>query len=256
MKKSIDICRIVLKIIMGSLLLVLPACAPTPPPPPTPTSSSTASLTPSPTATATLTPTATFTFTPSPMPTPLAPDIGQQVIFSESFDDMDFPFGICGAAHIESGVLVVERSPENPSPCGMFSGGLYGNDPIPADTTLLVLFKTNHNFNVAVHAGTQPENIFRRFAFSVYQGAEWGLGTGEEYKSWKASMPKLNSWYYFSLKHSGNGDIDARVWERDNPENGSTFHLNAGTEWGTLPVYFVADFVDAPFSVDEIQIVK
>src|SRR5215510_10312801 len=146
--------RSIFYIIGICFLLFLVACYPVTSVPSTHVPSRTHTWTPNPTntstSTATFTPSATFTITPTS--TPLVEGLGQ-VIFSESFDDMDFPFGICGEPHIETGVLVVEGTLENPSPCGIFSGGIYGIEPIPADTTLIVLFKTNSDFNIGIHTG-------------------------------------------------------------------------------------------------------
>jgi hypothetical protein len=256
MKKSIRECHIALKLIMGCLLLVLPACDPTLTPTFTPTSSSIPSLTPSPTATATLTSTATFTFTPSPTPTPLVAGIGQ-VIFSESFDDMDFPFGICGAAHIESGVLVVERGPENPSPCGMFSGGIYGYNPIPVDATLLVRFKTNIDFNIGIHYG--DSNNYHRFTYGITRGiATWDLMKVDVsgLTTWRTNGTRADEWYYFSLHRLANGKVHAKLWQEDDPSNITEFQVTFDSEWATLPLTFVADFVHVPFYLDEYQIVK
>ena len=213
----------------------------------------TPSSTDTPVSTVTVQPTATST--PSPTPTPLVTGLGQ-VVFSESFDDIDFPFYICGTAQIESGILVVERGPEEISLCGMFSGGIYGIDPIPPDTTAVILFRTNRNFNIGVHTGDYRDQTLRRFTFGLFQGGTWDLAKGQEVKTWGAHAPRIDSWYYFSIKRSANGDVDAQLWERDNPENIIEFHGNLGPEWGALPLTFVADFVEVPFFLDEYQVLK
>jgi uncharacterized protein YbdZ (MbtH family) len=82
-----------------------------------------------------------------------------------------------------------------------------------------------------------------------------GMDT-DRYNSWPAYATIPGRWYYFSLKRSSNGDVVAKVWERDNPKNISKFEGNLGAEWGTLPFTFVADFKDAPFLIDEYQLLK
>ena len=229
-----------------------------------------------PAVTVTVTPSITVMYTPSltytPIPTvtvqpsatsipiststPLVAGLGE-VIFSEGFDDMDFPFGICGAAHIESGILVVERGPEEPSACGIFSGGIYGIDLIPPDATVVVLFKTTSDFNIGLHTGSYQDETLRRFTFGLTQEiGSWDLGVGSAYKTWRVGAPHVDSWYYFSIKSSASGNIDARLWERDQPENMIEFHENLGDEWGTLPLTFVSDFKDVPFLVDEYQVLQ
>jgi hypothetical protein len=132
----------------------------------------TPSLTDSPAPTATLQPSATST--PRPTLTPLASDLGQ-VVFSESFDDLNMPFDVCGTSRIESGVLIVERETEAGSPCGIFAGGIYARDPLPPNTTLIILFKTTHDFNVGIDAGTYGDETLRRFTFSLAQGTAAGI---------------------------------------------------------------------------------
>jgi hypothetical protein len=212
------------------------------------------SRTATPPATSTQTPSATVP--PSPTPTPLVEGLGQ-VVFSESFDDLDFPFDICGKAHIESGVLVVERGPEDPSPCGIFSGGIYGRDPIAIDTTAIILFKTTSDFNVGVHTGNYTDETLRRFTFGLSQGiGTWDIGYGSFLKSQQTRVPGVDTWYYFSIRHSSDGDFEAKLWQQDTPQYVIEFHGNLGPEWGTLPFTFVSDFTDVPFLVDEFQILK
>ena len=213
----------------------------------------TPSLTHTPTPTETAQPSATFT--PTLTPTPLVAGLGQ-VIFSESFEDTDFPFSICGKARTESGVLVVERGPEDPSPCGMFSGGIYGVQAIQPDMVAVVLFKTNSDFNIGVNVGL-PTDEYHRFSFGITQGiATWDMAKGQNVTTWRTHATRVDSWYYFSIQRSANGHVDAKLWERANPKNVIEFHANLGSEWGTLPFFFVADFKDVPFFMDEYQVLK
>ncbi|MFT3895859.1 MAG: hypothetical protein QM730_29925 [Anaerolineales bacterium] len=251
-----------ISITMICVLLLTFACAPAPSVPPTTVPSIAATSTPHPTET--LTPTATIlpsaTLPPSPTTTPLIANAGQ-VSFSESFEDMSFaPLNFCGKGRIESGALVVERDPVNKKQCGMFAGGIYNDFPLSPDTTLIVLFRASKDFNIGVHAGDYQTETLRRFTYTLTPGiGSWDLMTGMDtdlYNSWPANATIPEHWYYFSLKRSSNGDLVAKVWERDNPKNLSKFEGNLGVEWGTLPLTFVTDFKDAPFLLDEYQILK
>jgi hypothetical protein len=79
---------------------------------------------------------------------------------------------------------------------------------------------------------------------------------GGQGKRWQTRAPHVGSWYYFSIRRSAEGDVDARVWERDKPENTIEFHENLGPEWGTLPLIFLTDFKGVPFLLDEYQFLK
>jgi hypothetical protein len=234
------------------------ACRPAPVVMATSTPSVTVTLTSSPTntpaPTVTIQPSATFT--PSPTITPLVPDLGQ-VLFSENFDDMELPFYICGAAHIESGVLVVERGPEEPSPCGMFSGALYGNEPISVDTTLLVRFKTTSDFNIGIHAGEYGSDTLRRFSYGITQGiGTWDLMQGNNIQTWRTHGTTADRWYTFSIRLSSTGNVQGKLWQVDDPKDTTVFEVTLGDGWDALPYYFVSDFKDVPFLVDEYQILS
>jgi hypothetical protein len=245
--------------IMVCFILIAFACSPSPGIPPTPIQGVTSTSTPKPTDTPTPTMiiAPTVTFTPSPTPTPLVADRGQ-VLFSESFDDEDFPFSICGKGRVESGLLVVENDPADEAHlCGMFSGGIYGTNTIPPDTTLVVLFKTTSDFNIGIHTGDYKDGSIRRFSFGITQGiGTWDLMIGKVYEGWRVHGTSADRWYYFSIKYSTNGEVDTKLWERDNPKNVTEFQGNLGAEFATNHLYFVADFKDVPFLVDEYQILK
>jgi hypothetical protein len=126
------------------ILLGFFACSPVPRVVLTPTPSNTVTSMPSPTNTSSLIPTFTpsATYTPRPTLTPLVKDQGQ-VIFSESFNDPEFPFDVWGPGWIRSGALALERQPGYTSPAGIWPfGGIYGKDPIPPGRTTVFYSKS------------------------------------------------------------------------------------------------------------------
>jgi len=190
---------------------------------------------------------------------PLVTGLGQ-VTFNEHFDDLVFPFNIYGPARIESGVLVLEREAGYQSPPDMWpTGGIYGIAPITPDTTTVVLFKVNGStgFNIGYHVGDYETESLRRFNFS--SSGSWNLYKGKStspIKSWKSRQARANTWYFCSLRRSANGDMDIKLWQRDNPESIISFHGNLGPEWETLKLTFFADFRYGSFMLDEYQNLK
>ena len=215
----------------------------------------TPSPTPTRTPTATLQPSATPI--PSATPTPLVTGLGQ-VIFSESFDDWTFPFNfnIYGPGEIEANALVMEREAGYQPPPDMWpTNGLYGIDPIPPEVTTVILFKAKSGtlFNIGYHNDAYGTDELRRFSYNGGAGT-WDLYFGKRgIKHWNASQLRVDTWYYFSITRSLNGDITAKIWMRDPPKSQIEFHGNLGPEWSTLELTFVIDFRGGSFTLDEYQ---
>lgn len=213
----------------------------------------TPSLTPTLTPTATLQPSATPI--PSATPTPLVTDLGQ-VIFSESFDELAFPFNLYGPGRIEANALVMEREAGYQPPPDMWpTNGLYGTSPIPPEVTTVILFKAKSGtlFNIGYHNDAYGTDELRRFSYNGGAGT-WDLYFGKRgIKHWNASQLRVDTWYYFSITRSLNGDITAKIWMRDPPKSQIEFHGNLGPEWSTLELTFVIDFRGGSFTLDEYQ---
>jgi len=228
----------------------------------TSTTNTTATSSPNSTDTPAPTPTRQPSATPIPsaIPTPLATGLGQ-VVFSESFDDLALPFNIYGPSRIEGGALVMEREEGyQPLPDMWPTDGLYGIAPVAPGETTIILFKVTGDidFNIGYHTGAYGTDTLRRFSFNSASGT-WNLSEGKSatpIKSWKARQPRSNTWHYFSITRSANGDMDARLWESGRPETMFQFQGNLGPEWGTLPLTFVVDFRWGTFTLDEYQILK
>ena len=204
---------------------------------------------------------------PSATPTPLVADLGQ-VVFSENFDDQDFPFNVYGPYRIEnfsphqngSGILVLEREEGYQPPPDMWpTDGLYETSSIALGVTSIILFKTagNINFNIGYHTGVYGTDSLRRFNYN--SSGRWDLyeeKSATTIKSWNARSTRTNVWYYFSITRSANGDMDAKLWEQGKPETMFKFHGNMGTEWGRLNLTFFVDFRWGSFMLDEYQELK
>ncbi len=211
------------------------------------------SLTPTLTSTATIQPSATPI--PSITPTPLVTGLGQ-VIFSESFDEWAFPFNIYGPGRIEANALVMEREAGYQPPPDMWpTNGLYGTRSIPPEVTTVILFeaKSGTQFNIGFHNNAYGTDELRRFSFNEGAGT-WDLYIGKRnVKQWNASRLRFDTWYYFSITRSVNGDITAKIWRRDSPKSQIEFHGNLGPEWSTLELTFLIDFRGGTFTLDEYQ---
>jgi hypothetical protein len=247
------------------LIFFLQACG-TATPTSTPVPLPTFTLTSRPTNTPTTTPVSTATIqpsatpTPTATPTPLVANLGQ-VIFSENFDNLDFPFNVYGPAWIEGGVLVLEREKGYQPPPNMWPfGGIYGTLPVQPGITTIVLFKTirGTTFNIGYHTGVYGTESLRRFSFnSGLEQSQWDLYKGKfPIKSWSVRQSNFETWHYFSITRSTNGDIDAKIWERDKPKTMLKFHGNLGPEWGTLELTFFIDYHLGSFMLDEYQDLK
>lgn len=252
-----------LYITMISLILIAYACSPastvslaTTTPRAAVIDTSTSTYTPQPTQT--LQPTVTHTQTPSPTLTPLVPDRGQ-VLFSENFDDLDFPFDVYGPKRIESGVLVLDKTPP-----GEMANGIYGRIPIPMGATTLVLFKTvgGTEFNIGYHTGDYGTESIRRFSLNSGAGV-WDLYNGNAVgrgnfpvTSWRERKLHYDTWHYLSLTRTPEGTIEAKIWKKDNPDEIIEFYRDLGAEWGTLDFTFFVDFTGGSFLIDEYQEVK
>jgi hypothetical protein len=78
-------------------------------------------------------------------------------------------------------------------------------------------------------------------------------GNNVPIKHWDARQPRSDTWYYFSLKRTANGDTYAKLWERDKPDSSMEFHGNLDSEWSALEVAFFADYRTGSFFLDEYQ---
>ena len=223
----------------------------------------------SPISTDTLVPAATSTVKPSATPdptltfTPLVSDLGQ-VIVGEGFDDLTFQlkFDYWGPAQIESGVIMLEREAGYKSPPGLWPyGGINTLHPVAPGTTTLVLFqvKNGATFNIGYHTGNYGEDSLRRFTYNSGQGTwDWYYGNptangNYPIKQWRARPVNLGVWHYFMIKRSSNGDVEAKLWERDHPATMIQFHENLGPEWGTLELSFFIDYHKGTLFLDEYQ---
>jgi hypothetical protein len=215
------------------------------------------------TPTGTLIPTAILSPSSTPFPTvtptPLVADLGQ-VIFSESFDDPDFPFNVYGPKRIEAGILVLDETAADQQ-----ANGIYAPFSVPAGATTIVLFKTTSGttYNIGYHTGDYGTESLRRFSLNsslgkwdLYEGNPDSNGGNSPIKSWNASQLHSSTWNYLLLTRSANGDMDAKIWERDKPETLFRFHGNLGSEWGTLELTFFVDFRSGSFMLDEYQDLK
>ena len=182
---------------------------------------------------------------------PLIANLGQ-VVLNESFEDLDFPFTFPGVGRIESSVLLLE-SPGN---------GLYASFLVEPDVTTIILFKTTPGtqFNIGYHTGGYGTETLRRFSYEssisrweLYEGNVDANGGNIPINRWQASPLQFNNWHYFLLTRSANGDIDAKIFERDNPQNMIELHENLGSEWGQLPLSSFIDFRLGSMLVDEYQ---
>jgi hypothetical protein len=213
--------------------------------------------TPSHTATAIILP--SLTASPTITLTPLVPDRGQ-VLFSEGFDDLTFPFDFWGPGRIESGSLILEREPEYVSPPNLWPyGGINKRSPVLPGVTTIILFRKTGNatFNMGYHIGDYSTGMVSRFSYNSGKGT-WDIyhGSTLDVAEIQTRQSNFNQWHYFSITRSANGDFDARIWERDNPENAFHFQGNLGSEWGTLEFTFFADYHLGSFVLDEYQELK
>jgi hypothetical protein len=264
--------RAVLSITILCGIFISFACSPNPSVAATPVPSNTVATTytptPIPTDTPTPAPTATIqpSITPSPTvtPTPLVADLGQ-VIFSESFDNLGFDFDYWGPARVEAGVVVLEREIGYKPPAGLWPyGGIGTKFPILPDTTTIVLFKVTSGttFNIGYHNNKYGDESLRRFSYNSGEGKwdwyEGHLTSSGNYplKQWKARQSNFYTWHYFLIKRSANGDIEAKMWERDKPKTLFEFKGNLGPEWGTLELTFFIDYHKGSFLLDEYQNLK
>lgn len=211
-------------------------------------------ITPGPTATAIILPSLTPSLTITP--TPLVPDLGQ-ALFSEGFDDITFPFNFWGPGRIESGALILEREPDYVSPPNLWPyGGINKMTPVPPDVTTVILFKKTGNatFNIGYHVGDYSTEKVSRFSYNSGRGT-WDIyhDSTQDVEEILARKSDFSQWHYFSITRSANGDFDARIWERDNPENSFRFQGNLGSEWGALEFTFFADYHLGSFVLDEYQ---
>lgn len=249
----------VISFLIASFLFFPSACSSVPSALPIVTSTQTSSATLSPIDTQQPTETIAPSVTPLPTATttPLVPELGQ-VLFSENFEDINFQFAnIYGPGRSESGVLIMERGKNYPSPPGMWpTGGIYGINPISLDITILILFKSSREnvFHIGYHNNKyESSSDLRAFAFNS-GFATWQLHTGNSPdKLWHTHQPRPDVWHYFSITRTASGDIYARIWERDNPEAKIEFDENVGTEWGELDLTFYIDFRGGTLMVDEYQ---
>lgn len=207
----------------------------------------------------TVTPPPPLTFTPTPTVTPLIPEIGQ-VIFHESFDDLDFPFNVIDPPRIESGVIILGSPGTDQAP----GNGIYGTIPVPPGATTIVLFKTmgGTEFNIGYHTGEYRTPSLRRVSFNSATGA-WDIYLGEENRGdkppaerWQDLRLHYDTWHYFSITCTTEGEIFVRIWDRDDPSSMIEFQRNMGSEWGTLPFTFFVDFQAGSFLIDEYQVVQ
>ena len=246
-----------LYITMISLLFFVFACAPAPSVSDTTTPGTTSTY--APTSTDMPKPTEIIqpSVTPTDTPTPIVAGMGQ-VVFSESFDDLEFPFNINGPQRIESGVLVLDV------PAGEPGNGIYGTIPVPPGATTILLFKTVGGtvFNIGYHSGDYETESLRRISYNSSTGA-WDIYIGEEkgprnypVEIWKDLHLRFDTWRYFSITRTVNGEIFVKLWERDNPASLVEFQRNLGGEWGALPFTFFVDFRAGSFLLDEYQDVQ
>ena len=213
------------------------ACSPVPSLPATATASAAAA----PTFTAAPESTATPILSAVPLATstPMVTGLGE-VVFAEDFDGQEFAgaFAIYGSSHIDDGALVMElRDGEAQPPAGSFSHELYGSFNIEPGMTALFRFRikpeTAFQIGYLVRDGGNGKPV--RFDFNSGAG-HWELvGDGSQLLNvWQAQQPRADVWQYFSIHRSANGDVDAKLWEADNPTQVIEFHQNLGEEWGTL----------------------
>ena len=253
----------IIRIIILVLFVLPAACAPAVGTPSgsavTAIGTATEKFTPTETPAPTETPQLTLTFTPTPTVTPLVPGLGQ-VIFHESFDDMDFPFNVIDPPRIESGVIILGSPGTDQAP----GNGIYGTIPIPPGATTIVLFKTvgGTEFNIGYHTGEYRTPSLRRVSFNSATGA-WDIYLGEENRSdkppaerWQDLRLHYDTWHYFSATCTTEGGIFIRIWDRDDPSSMIEFQRNMGSEWGTLPFTFFVDFQAGSFLIDEYQVVQ
>jgi len=212
---------------------------------------------PIPTATATLQPSATPF--PTATSTPLVDGLGN-VIFSESFDDLNFPFNVYGPEQVEHGILILEREKGYQSPPDMWpTDGLYATAPVAPGVTSIILFKAVGaiDYNIGYHTGNYGADSLRRFNYnsSGYWDQYVGI-SATTVKEWKARSLPRDTWCYFAITRSANGDFDARLWEAGKPETMFKFQGNLGPEWGKFPFTFFLDSRGGTFLVDEYQTLK
>ena len=245
-------------------LIVSFACSPAP----SVTTTAMPSVTVAYTPTLTHTPEPTTTIQPSSTPFPITiPTLlvndRNQVVFGENFNGFEFghefDFDIHGLARIESGVVVLEIDGGYRQPTKIWPfGGIYGTFPVSPDTTTTVLFKTTSGtaFDIGFHTGDYETESLRRFSFNS-AGGTWDLFSGNNpIKSWHAGHLHFDTWHYFSLTRTADGDVDAKLWEQDKPENMIRFHGNLGSEWGTLEPTFFADYRSGSFMLSEFQVLR
>jgi len=241
-----------------TLCVILFACSRAPSPTASPAPSAVATFTPSPTSTPEPTATLLPSATPSPTRTPLVSGLGE-VIFSESFDDLDFQglFGFYGPSRIESGAVVMDREEGYVSPPDMWpTNGIYAQFGVPPGMTTLVLFKAakGTNFHLGYIAEEGGAGAAVRFDFN-WGFAVWELygGPAGQVRIWHSHQPRLELWHYFSIKRTADGTMEARLWEKDNPEAIMEFRENLGEEWGTYTLTFFLHLRGGSVMVDEYQ---
>jgi hypothetical protein len=187
------------------------------------------------------------------------------VISSESFDDLVFAFDYWGPLRIESGVAVLEREEGYKSPDGLWPyGGIGTVEPIPPGATTVILFRAtgNSQFNIGYHMGDYGTESLRRFSFNSGSGT-WDLYEGNAttngnypVENWNAREANFERWHYMTITRSANGDMNVKLWERDNPKNMFRFQGNLGPEWGTLELTFFVDYHEGSFLLDEYQVLQ
>lgn len=248
--------RVPLPAIWLSLLLAC-ACSPAAPGNLSPAPGSSATHTSLPVASPSPSRTTRPTDTATPVPTALVASTGQ-VVFSESFSDRTFPFNVYGPYDIKDGVLLLERDRSyQPAPDMWPTGGLYGTRNISPGETTVMRFKVSGdiNFSIGYHTGVYAADSLRRFNYS--SDGSWDLYEGASnspVKQWPAGKAQGNTWYYFSIRRSADGVLDASLWQASQPpESAIRFHANLGAEWGTLPLNLVIDFRWGAFLLDEYQ---
>lgn len=230
------------------------ACSPVPSLPATTTASAAApTFTPAPESTATPLPSATPVATFTPMVTGLG-----ELVFAEDFDGLEFSaaFSIYGSMRMDNGTLVMELQDGEAQPlAGSFSHEFYGGFNIAPDMTAVVRFRvkpdTVFQIGYMVRNGGNGKPV--RFNFNSGAG-RWELyGDGPQISQvWAAQQPRADVWQYLSLHRTASGEVDAKLWEADDPTQVIEFHQNLGTEWGTLELTFFI-FSRGSLALDEYQ---
>jgi len=234
------------------------ACGPVPSLPVTATASVVAvpSLTPAPENTATPIPSAVPLVTFTPMVTGLG-----DVFFADDFDGLEFAgaFAIYGSMHFDNGALVMELQKGEQQPlAGTFSHKLYGGFNIVPDMTGVFRFRIKPGTIFQIGYLVRDGGNGRPVRFDFNSGASrWELyGDGSQLLHvWAAQQPRADVWQYFSIRRTAGGDVDALLWEEDDPTKVIEFHENLGKEWGTLELTLFI-FSSGSLTLDEFQQLK